>query len=184
MNRNVEVKARLMNLAETQAKLKELADAPCQVLAQCDTFFQCQTGRLKLRVFGDGSGELICYQRPDTTQAKTSHYLISQAKDPADLHAVLASALGVVGEVRKTRLLYLIGQTRVHLDKVDGLGEFIELEVVLRPNQSEEQGREIAEKLARLLGIRNEEMVHCAYVDLHPEIAPESTRAAQASAVA
>lgn len=45
------------------------------------------------------------------------------------IQAVLSDALGVKGEVRKERRLFMIGQTRVHLDQVEGLGHFMELEV-------------------------------------------------------
>ena len=76
--------------------------------------------------------------------------------------------MGCIGEVKKTRILYLIGQTRVHIDRVDGLGDFLELEVVLRPDQSEDQGKQIAEELLTELGIGKNQLIAEAYVDLLP----------------
>lgn len=87
-------------------------------------------------------------------------------KDAASLEQVLRSALGVLGKVRKTRQLFLAGQTRIHLDRVEGLGEFLELEVVLRPGQSAAGGSEIARDLLDRLGIRKEDLISRAYVDL------------------
>jgi predicted adenylyl cyclase CyaB len=68
--------------------------------------------------------------------------------------------------VRKKRHLYLVGQTRVHLDEVEGLGEFMELEVVLRPGQSDSEGQSITQDLMILLGVRQEDLLEGAYMDL------------------
>jgi predicted adenylyl cyclase CyaB len=68
--------------------------------------------------------------------------------------------------VRKTRILYLIGQTRVHVDEVQGLGDFLELEVVLRPGQSELEGKNIVTALLSEFGIAQNELIAEAYVDL------------------
>jgi len=166
MNRNVEIKARIHDLDRMKSLVEPIADSQCQVLIQEDVFFECKTGRLKLRVFPDGRGELISYQRPDTEGPKQSNYVISNTPEPDTLRQALASALGVLGVVRKTRLLYMVGQTRVHLDTVEGLGTFLELEVVLRPDQTEEDGRAIADELTNRLGVQREDLVSGAYIDL------------------
>ena len=72
----------------------------------------------------------------------------------------------MVGVVRKRRWLYMVGQTRVHLDRVEGLGEFVELEVVLRPDQAEGEGVAIAQDLMARLGIAEGQLVEMAYIDL------------------
>ncbi len=74
--------------------------------------------------------------------------------------------MGVAGVVKKTRILYLIGQTRVHIDEVEGLGTFLELEVVLQDVQGEVEGRTIAEGLMAEFGIDKQQVVPEAYVDL------------------
>jgi predicted adenylyl cyclase CyaB len=91
-------------------------------------------------------------------------------KDPASLGAVLAAALGVRGVVRKRRRFYLIGRTRVHLDRVEGLGDFIELEVVLGEAEAVSRGEVVAAELADRLGIARSDLVRGAYLDLlvHP----------------
>ena len=131
MPRNVEIKARVRRPAELHRRAANLADGPPTLIRQRDTFYAAASGRLKLRDFGDGHGELIAYQRPDREGPKTSSYLIAPTGDPAALHAALAAALGVRGVVVKERTLLLSGRTRIHLDRVEGLGEFLELEVVV-----------------------------------------------------
>jgi predicted adenylyl cyclase CyaB len=80
--------------------------------------------------------------------------------------------------VKKTRTLYLIGQTRVHIDEVEGLGTFLELEVVLRQGQGEAAGKAIAENLMAEFGIRKQHLISEAYVDLLNSTSGSQGRAA------
>ncbi|XP_074396419.1 uncharacterized protein LOC141728989 isoform X3 [Zonotrichia albicollis] len=137
-----------------------------QVLLQTDTFFRVPRGRLKLRRTQDGRGELIFYERPDSAGPKLSKFSITPTADPEGLQAVLSQSLGVLGTVRKERLLFLLGQTRLHLDRVQGLGDFLELEVVLRPEQSEEDGQRVALELLQEFGIGEQDLISGAYLDL------------------
>jgi adenylate cyclase class IV len=66
--------------------------------------------------------------------------------------------------------LLLIEQTRVHFDRVEGLGEFMELEVVLRDEQSDAEGTDIANQLMDALQIRPQDLLECAYIDLLEEV--------------
>jgi hypothetical protein len=97
---------------------------------------------------------------------KQSTYLIVPSGDPTSLKTLLSSALGVRGVVKKQRLLYRIGSTRVHLDDVDGLGFFVELEVVLNEGQASEDGKFVAEEIMKQLGICETDWVAEAYIDL------------------
>lgn len=60
----------------------------------------------------------------------------------------------------------MVDQTRVHIDTVHDLGHYMELEVVLRPDQTLEAGQKIAQDLQTKLGVNNEDLIECAYVDL------------------
>lgn len=166
MPSNIEIKARVSDPEALREVAKQLADAPCEVLRQEDVFFQAARGRLKLRMVPGGAGELIHYERPDDAGASQSHYRIFETTDTETLRAVLADALGELVTVRKSRALWLVGQTRIHLDRVEGLGDFMELEVVLRPGQSPDEGRAVAAGLMERLGIRETDLVACAYADL------------------
>jgi adenylate cyclase len=166
MGANVEIKARLVNPERVRERARALAGPPVEVLHQVDTFFESPRGRLKLRRLGPDLGELIFYERADAAGPKRSEYRLSTTSDPEGLLAVLAEALAVKGEVRKRRTLHLRGRTRIHLDEVQGLGAFLELEVVLAPGESTESGQREAEELCGLLGIAEEDLVEVAYLDL------------------
>jgi predicted adenylyl cyclase CyaB len=170
MPANVEIKARIASVAALLPRAIALADDPPQRIHQDDTFFDITHGRLKLRVFGDGSGELIHYLRPDEDGPKRSDYAIAPVHAPETLREVLARACGQIGRVRKQRTLLLAGQTRIHLDQVEGLGDFLELEVVLREGQAEDEGRAIALALMAQLGIGVQALVGRAYIDLLSEL--------------
>ncbi|MEE8522756.1 MAG: class IV adenylate cyclase [Thermoanaerobaculia bacterium] len=172
MGRNVEIKVRVggesgPDPGELLARVEALADDGPHLLRQQDTFFECARGRLKLRQLGDGGeAQLIHYQRSDGVEPRESRYVLAPVGDPASLAAALTGALGMKGIVRKQRTLYRIGQTRVHFDEVEGLGSYLELEVVLGPEQSQDEGLEIVRELMRRLGIPRQSLVAEAYVDL------------------
>ena len=166
MARNVEVKARVASIEALLPLARALAGHGPESIAQDDTFFACASGRLKLRVFADGHGELIAYARPDTHGPKTSDYAITPVPDPEAMRRTLARALGVTGRVLKQRTLFLVGRTRVHLDRVEGLGDFLELEVVLRDGESEALGMAEAHALLDRLRVDASQLVAGAYVDL------------------
>jgi adenylate cyclase class IV len=170
--RNVEIKARIASVDALLPRARALADGEPDPIAQDDTFFRVPHGRLKLREFADGSAELIHYHRPDTPQAKLSDYRRLPLTEPAATRELLTRALGTIGRVRKQRLLLWVGQTRIHLDRVDGLGDFMELEVVLRDAQSATDGSAIAEALIRELGLADAQRIAGAYLDLLASGAP------------
>jgi predicted adenylyl cyclase CyaB len=166
MPRNVEIKAVLTHRAAAEAIAARLSNKGPKLIHQEDFFFACDGARPKLRIFSAERGELIRYKRADSAEARSSFYTITHTSDPQSLLEILSATLGVIGTVKKKRTLYLIGQTRVHLDEVEGLGSFLELEVVLRPDQSEIDGREIANHLLEEFGIKPPQLLAEAYVDL------------------
>jgi len=166
MARNIEIKARIASVEALAPVVAALADAGPTQIEQDDTFFPCQSGRLKLRELAANEGQLIFYQRPDVAGPKTSHYDIAPTNAPSELRRALAQALGVCGRVRKRRLLYHCGRTRAHLDRVEGLGDFLELEVALGANESEAAGLAEARRLMAALGLSADALVAGAYVDL------------------
>ena len=163
---NIEIKARVDDFDVLSARAEALSDVPVKVIPQEDTFFNTEKGRLKLRMLAPDLGYLIYYERPDRVGPKRSEYHLAKTNEPENLKTALALALGVRGVVRKTRYLYMVGQTRIHLDEVDGLGYFMELEVVMREGQSDAEGQAIAEDLMRRLGVREEALIEGAYMDL------------------
>jgi predicted adenylyl cyclase CyaB len=166
MPANIEIKARVQDYAGLKAKVESLSDIPVQVIPQVDTFFNIPTGRLKLRELAPDRAQLVWYARVDDTGPKRSDYQIYETENPESLKSTLGLALGVRGVVKKIRYLYLVGQTRIHLDDVDGLGYFMELEVVMQPGQTDAEGQAIAEDLMRKLGVAPGDLLDGAYMDM------------------
>lgn len=166
MASNIEIKARIDITPELLARVAAIADEGPLEIAQDDTFFNCSHGRLKLRAFGDGSGQLIFYRRSDQQGPKESYYLISATAEPDLLRPVLSAAHGQAGRVEKQRTLYLAGRTRIHLDRVKGLGEFLELEVVLGDGEALQAGVDEAHGLMAQIGVLPRQLIEGAYVDL------------------
>ena len=166
MPRNIEIKARIASVEALAPKVAAMAgQAPIEMI-QDDTFFRCDTGRLKLRAFSKHEGELIFYRRANQQGPKESFYLRSPTLAPETLRESLTLAYGQTGRVQKHRTLFLVGRTRVHLDKVAGLGHFLELEVVLEEHEPSEVGVREAHELMARLGVEPSHLIEGAYVDL------------------
>jgi len=166
MPANIEIKARASDFEGLRHKAEQLSDTPCQVIPQVDTFFICSHGRIKLRELGPTRGQLVFYLRQDINGPKHSDYQIFDTDNPEGLKTIMTGAYGVREVITKVRYLYMVGQTRIHLDDVRGLGKFIELEVVLNPGQSDEEGQMIAEDLRLKLGIQQDDLIDNAYIDM------------------
>ena len=166
MPRNIEIKARISSVESLLPRARALADGEPVTIDQDDSFFNVPQGRLKLRQFADGSAELIHYHRADSPDTKASDYVRVPVPDPAALREALARACGLLGRVQKQRLLLMAGPTRIHLDRVAGLGDFMELEVVLADGQSDAEGAAIAEALMDALGLADAHRLAGSYLDL------------------
>jgi predicted adenylyl cyclase CyaB len=176
MPRNIEIKAYIESVEALTPKVAMLADQGPIEIVQDDIFFSCESGRLKLRIFSATEGELIFYRRADREGPKESSYFRSSTSDPESLRQVLCLAYGQSGRVRKRRTLYLIGRTRIHLDRVENLGDFLELEVVLAEDEPGEIGIREALSLMTKLGIEPFQCINKAYVDLGVQRSTPSTQ--------
>ncbi len=163
--RNIEIKARITEYTQTLKNVISLCGKPQSTENQIDTFFNSPIGRLKLRETSNNSA-LIYYDRPDSCEPIQSDIAISFIDEPKTLKSVLSKSNGIRGIVEKERKLFKFEQTRIHLDEVNGLGKFIELEVVLSPNQTEIDGKTIAIDLMAKFGIRKSDLIDVAYIDL------------------
>ena len=163
--RNVEVKARLRDPKRAEEVLASLGATKSCVLEQTDHYFEVPRGRLKLReVEGREEAELIYYERPDEPGPRgcdaTIIRLLREDAEP------LKRILPVRVVVRKRRTIYELGPVEVHLDEVEGLGSFVELEIRLGPELGEEEARKMASDLLEKLGVGEEDLVPCSYSDL------------------
>jgi predicted adenylyl cyclase CyaB len=164
---NLELKARCRDLAALRERVKAVATAWLGVDEQVDTYFRTSAGRLKLRESSRSGGQLVPYLRPDAAAARRSDYVVIPVPEPARTKEILAALLGVHRVVRKTRELALHENVRIHLDRVDGLGDFVELEAVWDGAAAgeAEQARKVA-FLREALAIRDEDLVAGSYESL------------------
>jgi homotetrameric cytidine deaminase len=154
-HRNVELKARDQDPESTLRAALAHGAQDQGVLTQRDTYFAAREGRLKLReerrADGPWTATLIAYARADEATARTSAYHLADVGDPAALTAALDAALGTVVVVEKFRRLLLWEGVRIHVDEVEDLGTFVELEAVA-PADSDlsDEHRKVAELRAVL----------------------------------
>ena len=165
MERNVEFKPRVPDFPSLRNRVESICEVEPEVIIQEDTFFNVPKGRLKLRC-SDRKAELIYYERENSVGPGESRYLRSSSSNPDSLLDLLSAALGIRGVVRKKRTLFRKGQIRIHLDQVEDLGEFLEIEVVLKSEQTLSQGKEIALKIMERLDLEPEHLTSDAYIDL------------------
>lgn len=166
MKRNIEIKARIKYFNTMKEKIEKISETPEELIVQYDTFFKVPDGRLKLRSTSLDKGELIYYERDDKRGPTKSTYNTVPVGNTAIMLEILNKTLGAIGEVKKKRLLYTCGHTRIHLDDVEGLGWFVELEVVLFPHQKIDKAVDTAHQLMEKLGIEQKDLVEFAYIDL------------------
>ena len=163
---NIEIKARASDFNRQKMIAESLSDIPGEQIWQEDIFFKVSKGRLKLRIFDSGSGELIYYIRADSNGPNVSQYEISVTNEPESLKNILTSSLGVHGIIKKQRTLYKIGHTRIHFDQVKDLGDFIELEFVMQDNTSKNEALQTVRNLMEKLEIQDNHLINTSYIDM------------------
>jgi adenylate cyclase class 2 len=164
--RNLELKARDRDPARSVEVCLDLGAEDGGTLLQRDTYFKAPRGRLKLREVPDGVAHLIAYERPDLPGEKESRYRLVEVREPVELREALAAALGITVVVEKARRLFLFGGVRIHIDRVDGLGDFIEFEGVAGDGEDPETFTGLLAELRQSFGIRDEDLLRDSYSDL------------------
>jgi adenylate cyclase class 2 len=164
--RNLELKARDRDPARSLAACQALGAEDRGTLTQRDTYFAVPRGRLKLREEPDTPATLIAYERPDVPGDKESRYHLVEVPDTEAMRGALVSVLGVTVVVAKARRLFIHEGVRIHLDRVEGLGDFIEFEGVAAEDEDPARFTSRLEALRRELDIRDRDLVSGSYSDL------------------
>jgi predicted adenylyl cyclase CyaB len=162
---NLEAKFRLDDARKARALALEIGYRQRSVIRQHDTFFLCASGKLKLREEA-GHAMLIYYGRRAADALQLSSYEIVEIVDPENTRAMLAAALGIVAEVRKERTLLMRDNVRLHLDRVEELGEFGEIEAVIPEGSDPECSRAAVDELLAILQISRETLIDVSYFEL------------------
>lgn len=172
---NVELKAELRDPLIAREVCAQLGGSLVGTMKQTDTYYRITAGRLKKReiehVSVDGRGEIqleyIFYDRPNTTGAKVSRFTIYN--EPSYFERFGREPLPVLVVVRKVRTLYMIENTRVHLDEVEGLGRFIEFEYFVSRKHTREAGSAMLTKIRHDFRFAIGEIIDRSYSDLLAE---------------
>src|SRR3954469_351329 len=164
--RNVELKARDPEPERSLERARALGAEDRGELRQRDTYFAAPRGRLKLREQDPGHAELIAYERNDEANARESRYRIAPIADPHALRDALDAALGTTVVVDKRRHLLLWEGVRIHLDRVEGLGDFVELEGVAADGSDLARETGLVARLKAELAIEDDAIEATGYADL------------------
>lgn len=163
---NVEIKARCPDPEDARHRLLRSGARYVGLDEQRDTYFRVQQGRLKLRE-GRIENALIFYRRADGAAPKESDVLLFRLSTTAELREVLTAALKVDVVVQKSRHIYFIDNVKVHVDRVHGLGEFVEVEAIDKEGGAEKAAlRRQCERVMEFLGVRPEHLVAGSYSDM------------------
>lgn len=163
---NLELKARLADLAAARTTAAALATDRLGVQHQVDTYFHCTEGRLKLREIDGYRAELIAYHRPDIQGWRMSDYQRVPVTEVATLKNVLVAALGIRCVVEKRREIFLMQHIRIHLDEVAGLGTFLEFETMLDSEAQVTAAQAQLAILARHFGLDGSDLVAGSYGEM------------------
>jgi len=163
--RNLEAKFRLPDLGVARARAESVGFVFSALLVQRDTFFVVPSGKLKLRQQPAGAW-LIHYRRHHLNELELSNYDIVAVVDPVATRAMLVAALGMLAEVHKERTLLMRGNIRLHLDQLHGLGDFGEIEVVLREGEEPEDYRAEVESILLALAVAEANLIDVSYFEL------------------
>ncbi len=133
---------------------------------QTDTYFYVDEGRLKLRQ-GNIENNLIFYLRNDQAGPKGSEVHLSKVGDGDAMLQVLSEALGVMQTVRKEREIYFIQNVKFHLDQLEGLGQFVEIEAIdLDGTIGEDRLRMQCDHYLDAFHIQEEDLLTGSYSDM------------------
>jgi adenylate cyclase class 2 len=175
MPENLEWKARLPDWDAALSAARRVATAGPEQQQQIDTYFRVARGRLKLRQIqraASESAELIFYERSDDRAAKSSLYVRQPLADATSWLAMLAAALGSWAVVTKRRTIFWHHNVRIHLDQVEGLGNFLEFEAVLATEADRAESAERLQCLIREFQLAEQQGIAGSYSDYIAEQLP------------
>ncbi len=163
---NVELKAQDLDRERSLEVCRALRAEDHGEIWQRDTYFRVPSGfgALKLREERPGRPHLIQYQRANEPQARESRYRIASVDDADDLSCVLTAALGCIASVTKRRRLFLWRGVRIHLDEVEGLGSFLELEAVAERGSDLVRERQLVHELRDAFAVTDDQLVADGYL--------------------
>jgi predicted adenylyl cyclase CyaB len=172
MPRNIEVKVRLADPAPVRAAVLATGARSTGVELQTDRYYELAGGtRVKLRTRPGRAAELIRYDRPEIAGVRASNYDVTPVRDEAARQCLVPHE-EPVAVVRKRREVLLLGNVRIHLDEVERLGTFLELEAVVDRQHDDAACHRQVEALLDAFGLTNHEPIRASYGELIRDAPP------------
>lgn len=166
MPRNIEMKARLVDLEAARAIVLRLGARPFAIEEQTDRYYELEGARrVKLRTVPGKPAEMIHYHRDEGSGVRASDYEVTKVRDEENAACLVPKGEPLV-TVRKRREVLLIGNVRIHLDEVEGLGTFLELEAVVDASHDDARCRAQVDEILAALEIGKSELIRASYSDL------------------
>lgn len=164
---NIEIKARVKDLEQVRSRVLAESDEYIGLDHQIDTYFKTKSGRLKLRESTLSGSYLIIYNREDTHAPVSSNYHMLVVEEPEGVKEMMEKLLGLHRVIRKKRDIFLYRNVRIHLDQVEQLGNFLEMEAVIDEKYHDEtEEKEKIFRLMKILEINVEDLVSESYENL------------------
>ena len=164
MSTNLELKVVYLSANNAERIARRLNARRIGLLQQLDTYYRVPRGRLKVREINGKQFELIYYQRSSAKSSRYSNYQVIPLTTPDSMKQLCAILFGERIAVRKSRLLYLYKNSRIHIDRVRGLGSFIEFEVLV--TKGKRQARSLMQTLIEKFEISPRSIVGLSYSEL------------------
>lgn len=166
MRKNYEIKISVKDIKELEKAVRKLLRSKKHkhfIESQKDIYYNIDGGRLKLRIINDEIGNLIYYNRNEHNKKRVSNYIISATKNFNELDEILRKLFDIFIIVDKRREIYTYEKVRIHLDKVNKLGSFLEIEVIY---DSLKDAKKIMNDLLNYFSLNENEFIKDSYSDL------------------
>ena len=164
---NIEIKANCAKPSQIILRIKNMDILFLGEDFQTDTFYRVPRGRLKIRESTlSEKYSLIPYFRDNTSGPKDSYYSLIDLNNPEQVKDLFEKMFSILCVVRKRRLIYIYKNVRIHLDHVEGLGDFIELEAVITSKKQQKDAQSILNFLMKEFNIQDNDLITNSYADL------------------
>lgn len=163
MKRNYEIKCRIKNFREIRSVLKPDNSYNYSSENQKDIYYKVKSGRLKLRIINEKVSDLIFYDRKEKNKKRVSNFIISSTADFRELDEILRKQFGVLVTVKKVREIFIKDNIRIHLDSVNKLGKFLEIEILI---EDLKKAKLMMKELTDYLKLNSTDFINSSYSDL------------------
>ena len=163
MPKNFEIKCRIRNLSEIKKILVSDRSYKYSIEKQKDIYYKVKSGRLKLRIINEKNSDLIYYNRKEKNRERVSNFVISSTINFKELNFIMTKQFEVMVIVNKKREIFVKDNIRIHLDTVNKLGNFLEIEIMFKDLN---KAKKMMSELKDMLNLNTKDFIKSSYSDL------------------